>query len=356
MAIAYDNGAVAYSTAGVTSLTTASFAVAGSNRLLVGGIGAGAGTPVAPTGMKWGGSGGTALTQAGTTQTVNAFNKLSLFRLIAPSASTTTGYGNWPSAQDETGVLFASYTGIDQTTPFKDLGGSVFVQVASGDSSSPSITVTTTAGDTVVALAWMAFDHPANATWTSSNTIRQKIEGANLGYESAVLLEQVASGTSTVLAATSSDTFGQWVVIAAILNPASAGSPPTLSSATPSGTIGTSTTANIGATTTNGTAGSNTLYTVRATTDIFTGVTATQVKAGQNASGNTTGVTALNAAVTTTAPSVSQTSLTASTLYYYAEAQEDSNGLSNVLTGSFTTAAAATGAKLLSMINNQAGF
>lgn len=113
---------------------------------------------------------------------------------------------------------------------------------------------------------------------------------------------------------------------------------PTISAPSPSGTIGTATNATLGCTTNAGTAGSNTLYAVRATTNIFSGVTAAQVKDGQNASGNTTGVTSSSAAVSTTTPSVAQSSLTSSTTYYYALVQENSTGLSHVLTGSFTTA------------------
>ncbi len=119
-----------------------------------------------------------------------------------------------------------------------------------------------------------------------------------------------------------------------------ASSAPTISAPTPSGTIGTATTADIGCTTTNGASGSNTLYVVRSLSNVFSGVTGTQVKAGQRADGATTGVTATNAAVTTTTPSAAQSSLSGGTLYYYAEVQEDAGGLSNVLTGSFTTAVA----------------
>lgn len=114
-------------------------------------------------------------------------------------------------------------------------------------------------------------------------------------------------------------------------------SPATLSSATPSGTIGTQTTANIGATT-NQTTG--TLYVVRATSNVFSGVIAQQVKEGKNASGSTSGVTATSGSISTTTPTVAQSSLTAGTLYYYAVAQENANGLSNAPTGSFTTASA----------------
>lgn len=124
-----------------------------------------------------------------------------------------------------------------------------------------------------------------------------------------------------------------------VINGAASGA--TLSSpTTPS--IGT-TTATLGATTTNGTAGSNNIYGVWSTSNVFSGVTGTQVKAGQNASGSTSGVSASGiVAVTSTSPTISVTGLTANTTYYFALVENDVNGDSNVVTGSFTTSAVTT--------------
>lgn len=126
------------------------------------------------------------------------------------------------------------------------------------------------------------------------------------------------------------------------INGTSAAAAATLSSPTPSGTLGTQTTATLGATTNQGTAGSNTLYGVWSTSNGFSGVTAAQVKAGQNAAGSTSGVLNGNSAISTTTPSIAISSLAPNTTYYYALAQENANGLSNVVTGSFTTAVATT--------------
>ena len=125
------------------------------------------------------------------------------------------------------------------------------------------------------------------------------------------------------------------------LRPAGAGAA-TLSSPTPSGTIGTQTTATLGSTT-NQTTG--TFYGV-VTTASLTGVTGTQVKAGQNASGSTSGVSSNNSGISTTTPSTGITGLTAGTTYNYAVVQNNANGDSNVLIGSFTTAAATHTASL----------
>lgn len=118
-------------------------------------------------------------------------------------------------------------------------------------------------------------------------------------------------------------------------NPTVGAAPATLSSPTPSGTLGTQTTATLGASTNQS---SGTLYAVASATQAhITGITAAQVIAGQNSSSAAASFAA-NAAVSTASPSVGLTGLSGATLYYYALAQVTSGGNSNVVTGSFTTA------------------
>lgn len=110
----------------------------------------------------------------------------------------------------------------------------------------------------------------------------------------------------------------------------------TLSSPTPSGTLSTKTTATIGATTNQA---SGTLYYVASTNQSkITGVTATQVKAGNGSDGVALARSGSNT-VSTTSPTISATGFIAATTYYYAVVQTNANGDSNVIdTGSFTTA------------------
>jgi hypothetical protein len=115
------------------------------------------------------------------------------------------------------------------------------------------------------------------------------------------------------------------------------GSAATLSSPTPSGTLGTQTTATVGATTDQNT---GTFFAVVGTGSQLTGVTATQIKAGQQASG-AAALAAGSSAVSTTSPSVGLTGLVAGTTYTYAAIQNNANGDTNIVTGSFTTAAVA---------------
>jgi len=118
------------------------------------------------------------------------------------------------------------------------------------------------------------------------------------------------------------------------IEPAAAAGP-TLSAGTPANGSTVGSAVSLGCTTSDGSAGTNTLYGVLATSNIFTGVTGAQVKAGQNAAGNSTGVTATNAAITTTTPSISQGTLASGT-YYAAIVQEKSGNLSNVINLTFT--------------------
>jgi hypothetical protein len=112
---------------------------------------------------------------------------------------------------------------------------------------------------------------------------------------------------------------------------------PVLSSPTPSGTLGTQTTATIGATTDQN---SGTFYAVVGTGSDVVGITAAEIKAGQIA-GGAAAFKSGNSAITTTTPSVGVTGLAIGTAYVYAAVQNNGSGDSNIVTGSFTTAPAA---------------
>lgn len=125
-----------------------------------------------------------------------------------------------------------------------------------------------------------------------------------------------------------------------------AGAAPTLSAPTPSGTLGTTTTATTGATTDQNT---GTFYSVLSTTNNVSTATATQIKAGQNSTGAAAAF-ASNTAVSTTSPSAGFSGLTAATGYFYASAQNNTNGDSNVVSGTFTTATASAGGSQARML------
>lgn len=127
----------------------------------------------------------------------------------------------------------------------------------------------------------------------------------------------------------------QTIFLASVDWAAEGAAPATLSVGTPSGTIGTQTTATIGATTDQAT---GTFYAVVDSSANLTGVTATQIKAGQHAGGSAA-LASGDVAVSTTSPSVGVAGLVANTTYAYAAIQNNANGDSNIVTGTFTTAA-----------------
>lgn len=118
-------------------------------------------------------------------------------------------------------------------------------------------------------------------------------------------------------------------------NPSVGVSAPVLSAGASSNV--TQTTATVGATTDQNT---GTLYlTLTTTAADRDAVTATQVTDGQQDSGAAAQF-ATSGAITTTSPSIPLTGLTPGTTYYWDIAQENGNGISNLQSGSFTTAAA----------------
>lgn len=113
--------------------------------------------------------------------------------------------------------------------------------------------------------------------------------------------------------------------------------PITLSAPTPSGTLGTSTTVTLGMTTDQA---NGTVYGVVDSAANLSGVTAAQIKAGQNKNG-VAAVAFGSSSATTTSPAITVTGLTAATGYSYALVQNNASGDSNLIAGTFTTATVA---------------
>lgn len=183
----------------------------------------------------------------------------------------------------------------------------------------------------------------SGATWSftppASFTERQDSVNGVFNCLTLATQDNVSSGAKGTITATATRTAGSGnagfhVIVASI----AAAVPAVLSAATPSGTLGTATTATLGATTDTN---SGTFYGVVDTAGNISGISAAQVKAGQNNVGGAA-VASGNAAISTTSPSVGMTGLTAGTLYSYAVVQNSTGGDSNVLTGTFTTASAAS--------------
>lgn len=216
MQAVYDNSVEAFNNVAATTLESASFAVGGSNRVLYVFVATGAGTPVAPSAVKWGGSGGVSLSQIGTTIDHHANGKFSLWRLIAPAAQTATVHVTWPSAQDERYFIAYAAKDADQTTPNNT------VAQASGSSNTPSVAATSVAGDLVICGATFLDTGGTSETLSTTDTSRQEIEGADLVFEGMGVSEKTATGTSTTMSWTISDP-DPWGIFALAINGAAAG-------------------------------------------------------------------------------------------------------------------------------------
>ncbi|WP_395707568.1 hypothetical protein [Casimicrobium huifangae] len=216
MPAVYDNSVEAFNNVASTTLESASFAVGGSNRVLYVFVATGAGTPVDPSAVKWGGSGGVSLSQIGTTIDHHANGKFSLWRLIAPAAQTATVHVTWPSAQDERYFIAYSAKDADQTTPNNT------VAQASGSSNTPSVAATSVSGDLVICGATFLDTGGTSETLSTTDTSRQEIEGADLVYEGMGVSEKTATGTSTTMSWTISDA-DPWGIFALAINGAAAG-------------------------------------------------------------------------------------------------------------------------------------
>lgn len=107
----------------------------------------------------------------------------------------------------------------------------------------------------------------------------------------------------------------------------------TLSGATPSGTIASASVARLGATTDQS---SGTLYAVIDSAANLSGITASQVKAGQRNNGSAA-LSSGNVTVSGASPWLVLTGLQPNTSYSYALVQNNANGDSNIVTGTFTT-------------------
>lgn len=215
-------------------------------------------------------------------------------------------------------------------------------QTASNNAESSSPTSGTTSATTVAnecVLAIMSIGQTTSDAGIDAATsgytnlfIRQDVIAESAG--SVDVKSVSATGAQSAAWGTLNGSMG-WAGAIAAFEETSA-SPAVLSSATPSGTLGTSTVATLGATST---VTSGTFYGVVDPSGQISGITAAQVIAGtDNAGGAVTA--SCNGAVSTTTPSCAVSGLTAATLYSYAVAQSSAGGNSNVLTGTFTTAAA----------------
>lgn len=201
MAALIDNSLSANTAAAATTYESASFTVSGSNRVLYVFVASGAGTPVAPTSVKWGGTGGVALTQLSTTITVPAAGagRHSVWRLIAPASGASTVFVTWSAGQDEAFIVIVSVKDAHQTTP-----EGTIAQATQANSYAPTVNATTVSGDLVIDNCFFISSNTDNKTFTvgSGQTLITKQDGNALvtgGYEGISSSSETATTTSTTM-------------------------------------------------------------------------------------------------------------------------------------------------------------
>jgi hypothetical protein len=203
----------------VSTLETASFAIGGSNRGLLVFAFSGAGSPVAPTSIKWGGSGGTALTQLSSTQTVTIYGRHSVWWLTAPTATTSTVYADWGSNQDERFLLCIALQDVDQVTPYNT------VATSTGSTTTPTVNATSVSGDLVIdGVAFLDLSGSGRTlTAGASQTSLQEVEGAPTTYEGVGCSYESAAGSSTTMSWSISGAVDTWGIFALAINAATGG-------------------------------------------------------------------------------------------------------------------------------------
>jgi len=206
MAIAKDNTGANFNIAGgQTTQSTNSFAVAGANRFLAAFVFSGAGSAgITPSAVKWGGSGGTAMTQRGSTLSLGSFWSLSCWTLTAPTAQTSTVYADYGVAVDESSVIATSFTGVHQSVPLgtvtsktNNFAGSVTIDLNTRED---TLACTTISGDMMVDCIGVGTTGGSNPTISinGGQTSDQEYEGGTLSaYDAHGSSHLLASGTTT---------------------------------------------------------------------------------------------------------------------------------------------------------------
>lgn len=211
-----------------SSAETDSFdAGAGDDRAFF--LGAGVGSPfffpAEINEARYGGSGGTVLTQLGADVTFNETSASAWFIAPGPSGSTT-GWAATSASNADIGVGALAFSGADQTTPFGSLqSNSGRITTTSGRA---SITVTgVSSGDMVAGV--VIFDDNAAATTSISAVSGTDLRASAIdGYPqtSVAAVTGVAAGSTVTLevdVATGTADFIDWIFLAAPVNEAAGG-------------------------------------------------------------------------------------------------------------------------------------
>lgn len=300
--------------------------------------------------------------QSGTTTWMNAFTvggqTPALFNRDTHGASTNNAYAEFYYLLESQIAALSANPAFSCGTPGNDFFGITVFELSGRDQNPANWTWNSNGSDTIVPATFSLttgddFDVCAILTCTIGTTGGSFSAGVTeiAGSDRAIngTATRTLAGTATtstnpltVTGDIGSSSGSTWQLLAAVgIPPAAAGA--TISSGTPSGTIGTQRSATLGATSTQST---GTFYGVVSSSSAdITGITASQVQNALYAGGGAA-TFAANDTVSDSTPSVAITGLSPSTTYYYAVMQRTSSTNSNVVTGSFTTAVATSSTTL----------
>ena len=194
----------------VTSLTTPAWTCSGTNRYITAMM-AWADIPLTEnySSIKWGGSGGTSLSQIGSTLTLGN-SRLAIAGMVAPATGSNTLYGALSGGPYDFYLAGSTWTGVDQTNP---IGTAV---QNSGTSTSPNVTVSSETGGTVQ--DFLEIENTATRTPSGTEIVamRQTISG-----EGGINSQYKAGAASVAMSWTTSN--AAWMIIGLPLKAAAGG-------------------------------------------------------------------------------------------------------------------------------------
>ena len=198
-------------------LTTPTLTCSGSNVCVIGVAGWGAGTPPAFSALKWGGVGGTTMTQIGSTVSGGDNSRLAMAHL-EPSAGDATIYCLLTGSTDEFGLAGSTWSGVDGTTPIGTPQSAGGYDLDAGTVTTPNISSAT--GETVVDGAYTSASG-GTITKDAGQTLLSETEGIG-GYGSVGTSYKAGAATVTMSWAYSSGYYG-YCLMGVPLKPAAAG-------------------------------------------------------------------------------------------------------------------------------------
>lgn len=217
---------------GSATCETTDWTISGTNRILIAAMCWADSSPTNYSEIRWGGSGGTLLTQIGSTLAIGSFHRVALAYLINPSAATQKLWGQLTGAQNEFCVGGISFKGVHQSSPL----GTEATNSGTGTGStfSSTVNVSSASGELVVAVSIGGSTAGGTSSCTvtvgagQSATDRWEEENMGGGFSAGTMSTEGGAATVTMsenFTFSVSDDFA-WGIIGVPLKPADTGTKP----------------------------------------------------------------------------------------------------------------------------------